>query len=206
MAESKSTATAPERAPNQRAEALDRTGGQRGAIERREPFSSSSFASPFQMMRRMSEEMDRVFERVFGDLGFGAPSAPRGWFTEGGREAIWSPRVEALQKGDKFIVRAELPGLSREDVQVHVTQEGVTIQGQRRQEHEERREGFYHSERSYGSFHRTIPLPEGAIVDSAEASFRDGLLEITMQVPPSEVSRGRRVEIKDASSGAREKK
>ena len=55
------------------------------------------------------------------------------------------------------------------------------------------------SERSYGTFHRTIPLPEGAIAENADASFRDGVLEVTMPCPPNEVSRGRRLEIKDAT-------
>ena len=75
----------------------------------------------------------------------------------------------------------------------------MTIQGQRRSEQEEQREGFYHSERSYGSFYRVLPLPEGVIADSAEARFRDGVLQITLQAPPSEVTRGRRVEILEES-------
>ncbi len=71
-----------------------------------------------------------------------------------------------------------------------------SIQGERRQEHEEEHEGWYRNERSCGTFYRAMPLPEGTIADSAKASFKDGVLEVALQAPPREVSRGRRLEIK----------
>jgi HSP20 family protein len=158
---------------------------------------SSAFAgSPFQMFRRMTEEMDRAFERMFDDAGFGRLSLSRPFGSQQSA-GIWSPRVEAFQKQDKFIVRAELPGLKKDDVEVNVTEDAITIQGQRKEEHERNEEGFYHSERSYGTFFRSIPLPEGVITDSAEAAFKDGVLEIRLQAPPNEVSKGRRIDIKE---------
>jgi HSP20 family protein len=132
--------------------------------------------------------------------GFGFPPRPflsRGAFGLPSRQTIWSPRVEAFQKGDKFIVRAELPGLKKEDVNVELTDDALTVHGERHEEHEEEREGYYQSEREYGEFHRTIPLPEGVIGETAQANFRDGILEVTMQAPPSEAYRGRKLEIKD---------
>ena len=166
-----------------------------GGLQRRQPF-----ASPFDWVDQMSEEMDRVFDRMSRDLGMPRRSwLSRGLFSSPTREGIWAPRVEAFQKGDRFIVRAELPGLKKDDVQVELTDEALTIHGERREEHEEEREGYYQSERQYGQFHRTIPLPEGVIGESAEASFRDGILEVRMQAAPSEANRGRRLEIKDAS-------
>ena len=83
-------------------------------------------------------------------------------------------------------------------MKVEINDNVLTIQGERKQEHEEEREGWYRNERSYGSFYRAIPLPEGTISDSAKASFKNGVLEITLQAPPQEVSRGRRLEIKEA--------
>jgi HSP20 family protein len=154
--------------------------------------------SPFQLMRRMSEEMDRVFDRVFDDFGSGRSVMPRSLFGGGslfGRETVWAPRAELFQKDDQFIVRAELPGLNRDDIDVTISDDQITIQGERRDEREREDEGLYVSERSYGRFYRTIPLPEGVIADSAKASFKDGVLEIRLQAPPHEVSRGRRVEI-----------
>ncbi len=155
------------------------------SLQRRE----AGAANPFALMDQMAEEIDRTFDRVF-----------RGWGIarrhEGG---IWSPRVEAFQEGDRFIVRADLPGLKKDDVQVEVSDGALAIHGERREEREENREGYYHSEREYGQFYRTIPLPDGVISDSAQASFKDGVLEVSMQAAPAEATRGRRLEIKDAS-------
>ena len=154
-------------------------------------------SSPSHFMRRMTEEMDRVFDRVFGDFGsrrsarvsdFGDAHTPQ--------QALWSPRIEAFQNDSRFVVRAELPGVNKEDVNVNVTDQAIILEGQRKTEQEETRDGFYHTERFYGSFYRAIPLPEGTITDSAEARFKDGVLEVTLQAPPSDVRRGRKVEIK----------
>jgi len=162
----------------------------------------SPLSSPFEFFDRMTEEMDRAFDRMWRDAGvLRRPSMSR-LFGQGERGA-WSPRIESFQKADQFIVRAELPGLKKDDVDVELNEGSLTIRGERREEREEEREGFVHSEREYGQFYRTIPLPEGVIAESAQASFRDGVLEITMQAPPSEASRGRRLEIKDAPEGSR---
>jgi HSP20 family molecular chaperone IbpA len=112
-----------------------------------------------------------------------------------GTQSLWSPQIESLQRGDQFVVRADLPGLKKEDVNIELSDDSLTIQGERREEHEEEREGYYRSERSYGSFHRVVPLPEGAIPESAKATFKNGVLEVAIQAPPREVSRKRRIEI-----------
>jgi|SRR6266542_2288494 len=165
-----------------------------------------SFASPFEFMDRMTDEMDRWFDRVSRDLGFPRRSwLSRREFGTPSRQGIWSPRIEAFQKGDRFIVRAELPGLKKDEVNVELTKDALTIHGQRREEHEEEREGYYHSEREYGEFHRTIPLPEGVIGESAQADFHDGVLEVSMQAAPSEANRGRKLEIKEAVQGEQKK-
>ena len=82
-----------------------------------------------------------------------------------------------------MIVRAELPGLNKDDVKVEVTDDGLIIRGERKQEHEEKGEGFYRSERSYGQFYRLIPLPEDVNTDQVRADFSNGVLEITVPVP-----------------------
>lgn len=160
-------------------------------------------SSPWEVMNRMTEEMDQMFGRVFRDFGgvprrswsMRQPSRSLGSF---GQHGLWSPRVEAFQQGDRFIVRAELPGLKKDDVHVEIHDDALTIHGERREEHEEEREGYFHTEREYGEFHRNVPLPDGVIAESAQATFKNGVLEISMQAPPSEATRGRRVEIKDA--------
>lgn len=128
------------------------------------------------------------------------------WPFQTGRQSagsLWSPQLETFQRGNEFVVRADLPGLQKDDVKIDITDAAITIEGERREVHEEDREGYYRSERSYGSFYRTVPLPEGAITDSAKAHFNNGVLEVVVQAPPREVSRGRRLEIADSAETAR---
>jgi HSP20 family protein len=181
---------------------------QPGALQRRQ--QQAAWASnPFEMMDRLAEEM---FGRMFGDfmgprrswLGRNQFRSMQGQSQQG--QGLWAPRVEAFQKGDRFIIHAELPGLKKDDVQVEVTDDQVIIQGERREKQQEEREGYYHSEVDYGQFYRQIPLPEGVIADNAQANFRDGVLEISMPAPPSEANRGRRLEIKEASTDGADKK
>jgi len=113
---------------------------------------------------------------------------------------LWSPQMETFQRGSEFVVRADLPGLTKDDVKIDITDDTLTIEGERREEHEENREDYYRSERSYGSFYRVVPWPEGAITDSAKANFNNGVLEIVVQAPPREVSRGRRLEIAEGEA------
>jgi HSP20 family protein len=131
-------------------------------------------------------------DRMLDDFTFGRRSA-----TPSKRQGaeLWAPNVDVFQRGNELVVKADLPGLSKDDVTVDVADDAVTIQGERRSEREEDREGVYRVERSYGSFYRVIPLPEGAITEQAKAQFKDGVLEITMPAPPAQATRGRRLEI-----------
>ena len=88
--------------------------------------------------------------------------------------------------------------MKRDEVSVDITDDAVTIQGERKREKEEEREGYYRSERSYGSFCRVVPLPEGAITEQAKATFKDGVLEIAMPAPPTS-TKGRRLEIAEGA-------
>ena len=150
---------------------------------------SSWSGHPFGVLQRLADDMDRFFD----DFGFGrsAIGSPYGRSTFG--ESSWAPSVDVQQKGDQLTIHADLPGLSKDDVSVEVTDSAVTIHGERKREHHDEHQGFYRSERSYGSFARVIPLPQGAITDQAKANFRDGVLEITIPAPPA--SRGRRLQI-----------
>ena len=142
------------------------------------------------MMNRFAEEMERMFE----DFGLGHSWYGHRHRPELGHAAMWSPQVEIFERGGQFIVRADLPGLTKDDVKVDITDEALTIQGERKQELEEEVEGFHRSERSYGSFYRSIPLPEGINIDEAKANFRDGVLEITIPSPRRE-GRHRQIDI-----------
>ena len=159
-------------------------------LQRRDPFDTA-WSSPFAVMRRMQDEFDRWL---------GGPSASRNWLTSPEEQLDWAPAIDAFQRGSDFVVRADIPGISKDDLEVEVNDDSITIRGERRYEKDEEREGVYRSERSYGSFARVVPLPEGAIADSAKANFKDGVLEVVMQAPGREVKRGRRIEIGESAS------
>jgi len=158
--------------------------------------------SPFAYMRRFAEEMDQLFEHFGLQTGWRMP----GFFTRGHellrREAgfvpgEWSPQVDVVQREGEFVVRADLPGLTKEDVKVEVTDDVVTIQGERAHHKKEEKEGCYYSERSYGSFYRAIPLPEGAEAAKATATFQNGVLEVTMPAPERGAKKARRLEVRE---------
>lgn len=154
---------------------------ERGVAPRRgEYLPSRDFFSPFSIMRRFSEEMDRVFSNALG-------------FTRGSGWGGWSPAVEVRERDGNLEISAELPGLSKDDVKVECSPEGITIEGEKKQEMEREEGGVHRSERFYGHFYRTIPVPEGAEVDKAKAEFKDGVLQV--RVPLSEQARSKRRQI-----------
>ena len=170
------------------------------ALERRglENVSTSGI-SPFSFMKRFGEEMDRLF----GDFSPG-----RNWIPPALAEvtgANWAPQVEMFERDGELVVRADLPGLTKDDVKVEFTDDGLTIEGERRSEEEEKGEGYYRSERSYGKFFRRLPLPEGVKADNASATFRDGVLEVTMEAPRHEQRKPRKLEIQGETPKARAK-
>jgi HSP20 family protein len=115
---------------------------------------------------------------MFENLGL---SRGRGF----GELLAWAPAIEVFERDNKMIVRAELPGMSKDDIKVEMTDEGLLIHGERKREKEEECEGWYRSERSYGEFRRLIPLPEGVNADQAKARFENGVLEVTAPIPES---------------------
>jgi HSP20 family protein len=151
--------------------------------------------NPFAMMRRMSREMDQLmdsfFERGFGSLLREVGSRDDDWESR----TLWSPRIDVQQRKDALVVRADLPGVRKEDVQVEVEDDALVISGQRREEREEGGDdqGYRLVERSYGSFYRSVPLPQGANPDEIEATMRDGVLTVTLPVP--EAARPKRITI-----------
>ena len=151
---------------------------------------------PSDMFRSLSQEMDRVFDE-FG-LTRRFPFFAR---TVTPDEPLWSPAVEIDERDGMLTVRADLPGLSKEDVKIDVTDEALTIEGERKETKEDKSEGYYRSERSYGHFYRSFALPDGARPDTAKATFDNGVLQIKMQVPTRKESTARRVLIEETPKG-----
>lgn len=147
-------------------------------------------AGPFSMMRRLGEDMDKLFGEFFswGTRGFGSSLAElSGW-----------PEIEVQHTGNKLIVQADVPGLKREDVKVEAHENELTISGERKSESSTTEGPYYRTERSYGSFRRTVPLPEGAKPDTASATFENGVLKIEMEAPGGQVE-ARRIEVREGS-------
>jgi HSP20 family protein len=161
--------------------------------------------NPFLAVRRMMEDMDRLVSSFGLGGGMLAPFLGQDLFTMGrgsqqgiGRsdlQTIWNPQVEAFQRGDQLVIRADLPGIKKEDVDIEIDGNVLTIRGERKQEYEDEREGAYRSERSYGTFQRSIQLPEGITAETAQASFNNGVLEISLSAPRAREG-SRRIQIR----------
>ena len=153
-------------------------GGSRGPRE--SALTTSGFsASPFSLMRRFMDDLDHLF--VGGTSG-----------------AEWAPAVEVLERDGRLVVRADVPGLQKDDVNVEIDDGHLVISGEPRQEHEDRQEGFYRTERTYGRFCRALALPEEADAEHAKATFKNGVLEISM--PMTGRHQARRLQVEDAGT------
>ena len=148
---------------------------------------SEWFANPFAGMRRLSAEMERFLDSMRG----GRARPWRDFEVDG----AWLPDVEVLRKKGNLVVRADVPGMTKDDITVTITDETLTIEGERKLDETEKGEGYYRSERAYGRFHRRLALPEGVDADQATARFKDGVLEVSMPAPAPRENDGHRLEI-----------
>lgn len=132
--------------------------------------------SPFEEMERMFEEF---FRRPFSLIG---PSwLPRLGLLE--REEI-SPTVDIFEEGGDVVVKAELPGMKKEDIDVNITDDTITISGEKKKEEKVERKNYYRMERSHGSFTRSFRMPTEVQTDKAKANFKEGVLEV--RIPKTE--------------------
>lgn len=139
---------------------------------------------PFRPLRRLQSEIDRLFEAPFG-----------GWMSP--FETLyesWAPAVNVYEEKDKVVVKAELPGMKKEELEAYVSGENLIIAGERKEESEEKTAEMYRSERYFGHFHRSIPLPSPVNTEKMEAHYKDGILTITC--PKTEAAKRKQVEIK----------
>ncbi|MEW6189756.1 MAG: Hsp20/alpha crystallin family protein [Actinomycetota bacterium] len=136
---------------------------------------------PFRDFLALQNEIGRLFERTFG-------------LEERPRLGRWVPAIDMYETDDKLVIKAELPGLKAEDVEIHVDEDSLTIKGERKFSEEVKEENYYRIERRYGAFERVIPLPTKIKTTDVGATFKDGVLEVTL--PKIEVARPKRVKVK----------
>ena len=154
---------------------------------------------PMTFLHRFGDEMDRVFS----NFGLGRRlEIPRMFtrmdldpFLKEAETAMWAPKVEMFEKDGKLCVHADLPGVRKEDVTVEVRDNTLFIKGERKHEHEEKKEGFFRTEKSYGSFFRAFRLPEHVDVKKVKADLKDGVLNILIDLPVKEEPKARRIDI-----------
>lgn len=129
---------------------------------------------PWRLLRELEEPI-RHFDSIFG-----TPYLPALWRRLPTIDHEWVPAIEIFEKEDKYVVKAELPGMKEEDVDISVADDTLTIKGERKTENEVKEEDYYCCERSYGSFFRSIHLPSNVDAKKIEATYEDGLLEISL--------------------------
>jgi HSP20 family protein len=139
---------------------------------------------PTREVNSLQSEMNRLFNTFF-DNPVQAGSGPN--------LRRWVPAMDLVETDDHFVLRADLPGLTEDDVSIELEDNVLTISGERKSEHEEHKEGYHRVERAYGSFGRSLTLPEGVDADTVEASFDNGVLEV--RIPKPEERKPRKVAI-----------
>jgi HSP20 family protein len=137
---------------------------------------------PVRELDSLQGDMNRLFDRFF-----------EGRSANSGAVRRWIPAMDLVETGDHLVLRADLPGMSEDDVDIEIKDGVLTVSGERKAEHEEKGEGFHRVERSFGSFSRSLSLPDGVDVGKVEANFADGVLEV--RVPKPEESKPTRVQI-----------
>jgi HSP20 family protein len=144
---------------------------------------------PFRDLRTLQDEVNRLFStnlsRAFGD--------------EGIARGAWNPSVDIYENKDQIVLEAELPGMNREDFDLTVENNVITLRGERRFEKKDDGDNYHRVERSYGSFTRSFTLPQTVSAEGAQAEYRNGVLRVTL--PKREEVKARRIEIAGESAG-----
>jgi HSP20 family protein len=144
---------------------------------------------PFYFLQK---EMNSLFDSFFR----GFDLAPRALST--GSMGMFTPSIDVKENEKEFIIKTELPGVEEKDIDVTVTNDSVTIKGEKKEDKEDKDKNYYYMERSYGSFSRVIPLDAEIESDKAQASFKNGILDIKIPKNQSAKAKGTKVSIKTA--------
>jgi HSP20 family protein len=138
---------------------------------------------PFRDLRTLQEEVNRLFSNNL-NLSFGEEGIARG---------AWNPNVDIYENKDQIVLEAELPGMNREDFDLTIENNVITLRGERHFEKKDGSDNYHRVERSYGSFTRSFTLPQTVSGDGVTAEYRDGVLRVT--VPKREETKARRIEV-----------
>ena len=146
---------------------------------------------PFRDLRNIQEEVNRLFT---GNVG-------RTFDDEGMARGSWNPSVDIYENKDQIVLEAELPGMNREDFDLSIENNVITLRGERRFEKKEDADNYHRVERAYGSFTRSFTLPNSVSGEGANAEYRNGVLRVT--IPKREETKARRIEVKGEGGEAK---
>jgi len=154
-------------------------------LARFKPERELSAWSPFRDLVSMQREVGRLFDGLFSDVE-----------ANGNYAASWSPRADVSEDSESYVIKAELPGVIKNDVKITLHENVLTITGEKKQEKEEKDRNFHRIERSYGSFERSFSLPNGVKTEKIDAAYKDGVLTVTL--PKVEAAKPKEIEVKVA--------
>ena len=146
--------------------------------------------NPFRELSTMHEEMDEFFKKTLGAMG----GLTRGFFAES-----WYPAMESFVREGNLVVHAEIPGIDPKDIDISIVGNLLTIKGERKASKEVKGGEYLLNEVCYGSFERTLTLPEGVKADNIHASYKNGILEITMPAEKAALPRKVTIDIEGGS-------
>lgn len=161
-------------------------------IQKEKESKAVATREPAEVVSRW-EDMDRWFDRMFEDWRRPFPSlfrSERWWPTV----SLRMPALDVYEEKDDVVVKAEFPGLSKDNIEVQVAGNILTIKGEKKKEEEVKEEDYYRSERSYGAFARSVQLPTGVKTDQVKATFKNGILEVRM--PKTEEAKKKAISVK----------
>ena len=141
---------------------------------------------PAREVDSLQSEVNRVFDAFFGN-------------GSGTRTRRWVPAMDLVETDNHLVLKADLPGMTQEDIEIEVKDGVLTISGERKAEHEDKSEGYYRVERTFGRFSRSLTLPKGVEAEGINAGFTDGVLEV--RIPKPEERKPYRVQIEGAANG-----
>jgi HSP20 family protein len=149
---------------------------------------------PFSLLRQVTSELDRVFDEPF-ESAFRFPA-----FRGLAAHTSWAPKIDVFERDNRLVTKVDLPGIKKEDVRVEIADGHLAIAGERKNEVEEKKDNVYRSERSFGSFYRAVPLPEGVKIEDIKATFAEGVLEVSVPLPAKVEEKPRTIEIEDRAA------
>lgn len=133
---------------------------------------------PAREVDALQGDLNRLFDNFFAGRNQGRNGVQR-----------WVPAMDLVESGEEYVLRADLPGMERDDVELELKDNVLTVSGRREAEHEDSQEGFHRVERAFGSFSRSLELPAGIDPDALKAEFDRGVLEVRIPKPPQEQPR-----------------